>query len=312
MGSIAGTAAGRSLHRRLARAGLVVGALAVVPAVGGGDAAAQQANARVVQANVEVDDDQRSYRLFVPRLAAGERYAGTVVVLHGGGARESGASIAGSVGFDDQAAARRLIAVYPDARGGRFHAGHCCGIRSTRGDDVRFVARLLDLVQRRYRVDTRRTFAAGFSNGAFLAYRLACQRSRRFLGVASVGGTEVLRRCRPKRPVSVLHIHGREDRRVHFEGAILGRPWIPGALELARRWRMRNHCPSGRTLTLRNSELLIRRTTGCRHSAQVQLVALENFGHGWPGADAPYGEPSPYNASSEIGRFFASLRPRQR
>lgn len=287
-------------------------ALASLHAVDGGGAAAEPSDARVVQASVEVDGHQRTYRLFVPRLAAGERYAGTVVVLHGGGRRESGASIASSVGFDDQAAARRLIAVYPDARGGTFHAGSCCGTRPTRGDDVRFVVRLLDVVQRRYPVDAGRTFATGFSNGAFLAYRLACQQSGRFLGVASVAGTELLRRCRPERPVSVLHIHGRDDRRVRFEGAILGRPWIPGALELARRWRVRNYCPSGRTRTQRSPELLVSRTTGCRQHAQVQLVAIENFGHAWPGASAPYGEPSTYNATSEIGRFFASLRLRPR
>lgn len=95
------------------------------------------------------------------------------MVLHGGGSRESGASIARSVGFDAETAGRRLIAVYPDARGGTFHAGHCCGGRPTRGDDVRFVVRLVDRVQRRYPVDARRTFATGFSNDAFLAYRVA-------------------------------------------------------------------------------------------------------------------------------------------
>ena len=297
---------------QLARASAVAIVLAPLPAVARSDVAAQPPDGSVLQTTVKVDGQQRSYRLFHPRLRPGERYAGTVVMLHGGGRRESGASIASSVGFDAQAAAGRLIAIYPDARGGRFHAGHCCGSRAARGDDVRFVVRLLDLVQRRYRVDARRTFAAGFSNGAFLAYRLACQQSGRFLGVASVGGTEVLRRCQPDRPVSVLHIHGRDDRRVRFAGGILGRPWIPGALELARRWRVRNHCPRGRTQTQRSPELLISRTPGCRHATQVQLVALEDFGHAWPSAGAPYGEPSAYNASAEIGRFFAGLRRRPR
>ncbi len=216
-------------REQLARASAVVIVLATVPAVAGRDVAAQSPDGSVVQATVQVDGQQRSYRLFRPRLRPGERYAGTAVVLHGGGRRESGASIASSVDFDAQATTGRLIAVYPDARGGRFHAGHCCGSRPARGDDVRFVVHLLALVQRRYRVDARRTFAAGFSNGAFLAYRLACQQSGRFLGVASVGGTEVLRRCRPDRPVSVLHIHGRDDRTVRFAGGILGRPWIPAA-----------------------------------------------------------------------------------
>lgn len=287
--------------------GLVVLASLLTIAAGTGHAAAPTGDGAVVQGAVKVDRVERTYRLFVPRLAAGERYAGTVVVLHGGGRRESGASIAASVGFDEEAARRRLIAVYPDGRGGHFHAGHCCGARPTRGDDVRFVVRLLELVQRRYPVDARRAFAAGFSNGAFLAYRLACQRSRRFLGVASIGGTEVLRGCRPERPVSVLHIHGREDRTTDFGGGILLRPWIPGAFELARRWRVRDGCPSGRTHRQRTPEIVISATTGCRHSTQVRLVVLERFGHAWPGAAAPYGEPSTYNATAEIGGFFAAL-----
>jgi polyhydroxybutyrate depolymerase len=159
----------------------------------------------------------------------------------------------------------------------------------------------------------RQTLPSGrVSNGAFLAYRLACQQARRFLGVASVGGTEVLRRCHPERPVSVLHIHGPDDLRVQFDGAILRRPRTPGALELVRRWRVRNHCPSARTRRQRSLKLLISRTSGCRHGTQVQLVALESFAHAWPGASAPYGQPSTYDATSEIGGFFASPGSRPR
>jgi polyhydroxybutyrate depolymerase len=286
------------------------GAIAVAILSVGVGATAQASDGRVVRGAVAIDGYQRTYRLLVPHLAPGERFAGTVVVLHGGGSREAGATLAASVGFDAEATRHRLIAVYPDGRGGAFHAGHCCGTRSTRGDDVRFVMRLVAAVHRRYAVDARRTFATGFSNGAFLAYRLACQRSRRFLGVAAVAGSEVLRRCRPDRPVSVLHIHGREDHRVRFDGATLGRPWVPGAIELARRWRTRDRCPPGTTQRLRTPQLLVSQADGCRDGTQVRLVALENLGHTWPGADAAYGEPSPYNATAEIGRFFAGLPPR--
>jgi polyhydroxybutyrate depolymerase len=175
---------------------------------------------------------------------------------------------------------------------------------------VRFVVRLAALLARRYRLDARRTFATGFSNGAFLAYRLACQQSRLFLGIASVAGTQVLRRCRPRQPVSVLHIHGRDDHPTRFEGGILGRPWIPGALEVVARWRTRNGCRAGSTRTLRGAGLLVSRTTGCRQRSEVQLVALEDFGHAWPGAPGSYGAPSAYDATREIGRFFGELRPR--
>lgn len=243
-------------------------------------------------------------------MPAGVGYAGTVVVLHGQGDSESGDTVAEGVGFDAQAAARRFVAVYPDGRGGAFAAGHCCGRQPTRADDVRFVVRLAGLVARRYRVDARRTFATGFSNGAFLAYRLACQQSHLFLGIASVAGTQVLRRCRPRQPVSVLHIHGRDDHPMRFAGGILGRPWIPGALEVTALWRTRNGCRDGATATLRGPGLLVRRTTGCRHLSRVQLAALERFGHAWPGAPGTYGAPSAYDATDEIGRFFGELRRR--
>jgi poly(3-hydroxybutyrate) depolymerase len=57
--------------------------------------------------------------------------------------------------------------------------------------------------------------------------------------------------------------------------------------------------------------MLISQATGCRAGTQVRLVALEHFGHAWPAGDAPYGEPSAYDATAEIGRFFAGLRIRR-
>jgi poly(3-hydroxybutyrate) depolymerase len=40
---------------------------------------------------------------------------------------------------------------------------------------------------------------------------------------------------------------------------------------------------------------------------QVRLVALAHVGHAWPAGNAPYGGPSAYDATAEIGGFFAAL-----
>ena len=45
---------------------------------------------------------------------------------------------------------------------------------SSRRDDVRFIAQLLDLVESKYPIDPDRVYATGISNGAAMSYRLAC------------------------------------------------------------------------------------------------------------------------------------------
>jgi polyhydroxybutyrate depolymerase len=56
-------------------------------------------------------------------------------------------------------------------------------------DDVAFLDALLDDLAGAYRVDPRRVFATGMSNGAMMAYRLASELSERIAAVAPVAGT---------------------------------------------------------------------------------------------------------------------------
>ena len=254
---------------------------------------------------VEVDGVQRSFSRFVPPRDAG-RVPLIVVALHGGGNRENGARMARAVGLDEEARRRRWIVLYPDARGGRFHAGRCCGIRPERADDVRFVERLVAHTRRRQRAARVPVVAAGFSNGGFLAYRLACE-TRLISAVAAVGSTEVVDRCRPRRAVSVLHIHARDDDRVRFGGGGLLSDEIPGVLELMQRWRARNRC--GTPVVTRTPALTRSVAAGCRGGATVELLAPASGGHGWPGAGAPYGPASDaVDATTEIARFLTRSR----
>ncbi|MEM7294048.1 MAG: hypothetical protein AAF420_11730, partial [Pseudomonadota bacterium] len=83
-------------------------------------------------------------------------------------------------------------------------------------DDVGFIELMLDRLETGFCIDRRRVFATGFSSGAMMTYRLACE-SDRFAAIAPVGGT--LARgfnCSPAghNAVSLLHIHGSRDRYV--------------------------------------------------------------------------------------------------
>ena len=247
----------------------------------------------------------RTYRLFVPRVRA--RRAPLVVALHGGGSRETGQRFAEVLKFDAEAAVRGFVVVYPDALGGRFNAGGCCNRGVT---DVRFVDRLLARVADRHRIDRRRVFATGFSNGGFLAYTLACRRAATFAAVAGVATTEVARRCRPARPVSILHFHARNDSRLAYGrgrrfSENVTTPSIPG---LIRAWRRRDRCGPARTLRL--SANLEQQRALCAQRTEVRLLTSSTAGHSWPGADPPYGAHEAFSLTATIGAFFAARRPR--
>lgn len=238
--------------------------------------AAAPAEARVVRGSV----GERTYRLFVPDTPAapGERRP-VVFVLHGGGDRENGDTIAAQSRFDAEAQARRWIAVYPDARGGDFQvAGYQHGNARRAREELTFLRRLLARVGDRHRIDRALVFATGFSNGGFLAYALACERRPLVAAIAPVGTTETVPRCaNTTRPVSVLHLHARDDERLPLARGLRG--W-PSPVATMRRWRARNGCTGWREheapgVTRWNA-------SGCRGDAHVALNELHGGGHAWP------------------------------
>ena len=63
------------------------------------------------------------------------------------------------------------------------------GIGSSPNRDVEFLIALANYLQQEYRLDKQRTVAVGYSNGAFMAHRLALEASSTFSAVVSVAGT---------------------------------------------------------------------------------------------------------------------------
>jgi polyhydroxybutyrate depolymerase len=162
---------------------------------------------------------RRTARLYVPTsLPKGTRVP-LVVVLHGGFGVADGA--AKQTGFDAQAERGKFLVVYPQGILRSWNAGICCGpAMKNNVDDVRFITTLLDRLEADYRIDTRRVYATGISNGGMMAYRLACEAPDRFAAIAPVAATLTISGCRPPQPVSLLHIHGMEDGNVPFAGGV--------------------------------------------------------------------------------------------
>jgi polyhydroxybutyrate depolymerase len=81
--------------------------------------------------------------------------------------------------------------------------------------DLPFFDAMLATVRTKYRVDDRRIYAAGFSNGAIFSLLLWDKRARDLAGIAVCGG--LLRNAHPTTPRPLIHIAGERDRIVRYD-----------------------------------------------------------------------------------------------
>jgi len=209
-------------------------------------------------------------------------------------------------GITEVAWPQGYVVVYPQAAGEVATWGSFSGWPGM-DDDLAFFDLMIDTLSADLAIDEGRIFVAGFSNGGAMAARLACERTDRFAGMASVAGSnEGWLDCEPSRPIPVMAIHGIADQVVPFEGAAGSLPAMP---DWAAWWASANGC--GRdplpTRTLTGSMLF---WPVCEDGARVILMALDGVGHTWPQraqAVDENGETVWIGASRVIVDFFSSL-----
>ncbi len=179
---------------------------------------------------------------------------------------------------------RGVIAVHPDGVNRSWNAGTCCGHAQRTGvDDVAFVDELLRRVEALHPVDRTRVYAMGLSNGGFMSYRLACERSDVFAALVPVAGVNVTKECTPARAVPLLHFHGTEDTIVPYEGSSSSD--LVSAPESTRAWAEKMGCGDTRTETLVAGDVRCESFEGCPAGVEVTLCTVNGGGHTWPGAD---------------------------
>ncbi len=116
------------------------------------------------------------------------------MALHGGGGGaiyQADDANYGLIGKSEQAG---FIVVFPNGVSGTgngmlatWNAGNCCArARDENVDDVGFLRMVVADVARRANVAAPRVYAIGMSNGAMMAYRLACEAGDVFHGIMAV------------------------------------------------------------------------------------------------------------------------------
>lgn len=244
-----------------------------------------------------VGSEKRSFIVYQPKLSSTKKVP-LMIVLHGGLGNAS--HIEKVSGMDQVADQGEFIVAYPDGTGGRFrrmknmrtwNAGDCCGWAvKTGADDVLFIKKMIHIMNAEYPVDENRVYVTGMSNGAMMAYRLACEIPECIAAIVPVSGTLAFDTCDRAKDVPVLHIHGSEDENVPLNGG-KGLKGISGV----------SHTSVFKTLDLMNRSRTpgpVRETRedGARilryenqNGGTICLYIVEGKGHVWPGGSKDSG-----------------------
>jgi poly(3-hydroxybutyrate) depolymerase len=134
-----------------------------------------------------------------------------------------------------------------------------------------------------------------------------------FRAIASVAGTDNTKSCTPKAPISVLHIHAKDDELELFDGGsgrksskVTAFVSVPDSIA---KWVRLNSCSTTPKRVFENAGAYCDAYTQCRGGVEVKLCVTPTGGHSWPGGKKPRGDTpgsTALSATDVIADFFVS------
>ena len=237
----------------------------------------------------------RPYRFVVPNSYDGGTATPLVMLLHGYSANGQGQDQ--YFRFSQKAQDAGFLLATPDGTRNTQNitfwnaTESCCNFYGSTVDDVAYLTAILDDVALKYRVDPKRVFLVGHSNGGFMSYRYACEKPERIAAIASLAGANWNdeAKCRPTTPFSVVQIHGTNDTTVQYGGGTLaqGVPPYPSALTSITHVAKANGCDGGVVdgganldleSVLAGAETRVAAYAGCPAGA-AELWTIQNGSH---------------------------------
>ncbi len=286
-------------------------------------------HAQTIRQTVSHDNLERSYRLFVPEHYDPDQTGQLIIVLHGGGMTALDMLNHTGQRFNKLIQEHQINAIvaYPVGIRNGWNDGRIReNLPAYRDniDDVGFLLTLADTLATDYNIDPNALFVTGFSNGAGMSFRLACEQSKRITAIAPVANmmaSTLL--CEPEEPVAILNIMGDEDPIVSLEGGDLFFGEIPlGSVlsldETITIWHDNNHCEGYATSinlpdTDPDDETTISIQTALDCDMPVSSMVIHGGGHTWAGSELyvpieDYGRISrDINAGDVIFEFFRDV-----
>ncbi len=242
------------------------------------------------------DGRERDYILHLPPSYDGSKPMPLVVVLHGLG--QDADKISKLSKMSEMADREGFIVVYPNAtkwfgaqRLQAWDIDNGVAPPGTNSNDVGFIKDLVSSIKSNLNIDDKRVFAAGYSNGGMLAYKLASEMSETFSAIAVVSSGSSGREAPATKPVSVLSIHGTSDAVVPVNGISegstlesLGIPHVQSQKESFETWAQRAGIKDPPVFR-QNSSLMSVRSINPDTGVEVATYLVRRGGHEWPGSN---------------------------
>jgi polyhydroxybutyrate depolymerase len=225
------------------------------------------------------DGLKRTYHVHLPSSYDGSSQLPIVVAIHP--FYGSAGNYEAMTGFSNKADMENFIVVYPNGTGSpaSWNAGGCCHPATTDHiDDVGFISVLLDTLTKRYNIDPTRIYAAGFSNGSMLAYRLASELSGKIAAIAAGSGQMTFTNINPSQGVAIIHFHALDDYVVPYNGNSM----FPPVDTVLAVWGQINNCSLTPDTIYDTNGVLAKKWAAAGTGADIILYRSNTGGHLWP------------------------------
>lgn len=276
----------------------------------------------VISKSILFENNTRTFDIFVPNDNTDN--LPLVVMLHGGGGNSKEAAF--STKWIKKAKKENFIMVFPNGsrpdttkpasfrhNGQNWNDGSNRNLSSIKNnvDDVGFIRTLIDSLKATYRIDDKKVYATGFSNGASMAFLLGIECADIFAAIAPVAGSFWMEYPQLKHPISILYITGDSDPLNPYNGGEvrIGKQSFgtkKPVLDLLAIWVNLLDAEKVNEQQQKN----IHRLNYQSSNSEIIWITVRNLGHHWPGGNQTLprwlvGKPSnALDATDEIWSFF--------
>lgn len=169
------------------------------------------------------NDEIRAYLVYIPEGYNTASEVPLMLNFHGFG--DTSASFMNWADMRDIADNENFILVYPQGSlmdgSSHWNAALESDDNKSEADDFGFIESLIDSLATSYRINTKRVYASGYSNGGMFAYSLACYHGDKIAAIGTVSGamlTSAYETCNPTHPTATIVLHGTSDSVLSYDG----------------------------------------------------------------------------------------------
>lgn len=235
---------------------------------------------------INVNGDNRTFLVQLPKGYDPSKTYPVIFFFHSINGRDTG--WLKNRGVNEYIDKYKYIAVYGQgANGGIWNIGGYYPLKKVSEPD--YVMKMYNWLKSNTKIDTRRVYAVGTSNGALLTHYLAIQ-TNIFAAIVPISGSLYTDEMQAKaQPTAVLHIHGTLDKTIPYNGGYTKYQYTFLSAESSiQKWAEVNGCNDKPVITnLLGGKVVERSYTNCSKPAILYSVpgaphkVLESLNTDW-------------------------------